>query len=75
MSDGNGYVTWKGFIASAGTLMVLVAGIISWSWNIHMAQPHPGAVDLDHFRDHQASVAQRLDRIEAKLDRVLSGGR
>ena len=79
MSECPSHVTWKGLIAyTTGLGTVLVAGtsaLIGWSWTIHIAQPHPGAITEVEYERHErihtrdfVELKQQLNHLEQQLD-------
>lgn len=74
MSDEprNGHVTYKWLLTITGGLFgaAVTAGFIGWQ--VHASQPHHGAVRDTEYDRGQAAIFSRLDRIEDKVDSLLS---
>jgi len=68
----NGYVTWKSLTTIGLTIVGLVFGVMGWTWQVHTAQPHPTSVSQKEFDRHLLTVGQRLQSIEAKLDKLIT---
>lgn len=66
MSLANKAVVWSDLLKVIAILCGISSAALGAVWSAHNSYPHKGSVTQDEFH----LVISRLERIEAKLDRV-----
>ncbi|MFQ5503446.1 MAG: hypothetical protein ACE5F1_01460 [Planctomycetota bacterium] len=76
LSRLDGYVTWRWLATTALAILAMAGGLGAFVLEAHSKSPHPGAASRAELQalerissELRHAILQRLDRIEAKLDR------
>ena len=77
MDNGNTYITWRAFWTAIGGLLILGGGLQSFLWQLHISQPHAGAItqqEVDRLLDaadkRSVSMNNLIERLESRLERM-----
>lgn len=70
-----------GWVIMSGAAWATLVVTIGWfAWEVHLQQPHPGAVTdreferlIDRVGDKDEAFSKRFDRMDSKLDRLIEG--
>ena len=65
-----GYPTWRAFVGILVSVLLLSGGAVGWA--IAQRADRAGVAAI---RSRQEQMIHRLDRIEAKLDRIIMKGK
>ena len=67
------YVTYKVFFTTMGLILTGAAGVAAFIFNIHVSQPHPGALTEKQYTIESTRLREDIiDRLE-RLDTDVQG--